>query len=42
MYRAGDFPMDRLIRYYPFDQITQAIHDSESGDAIKAILRMPA
>lgn len=42
MYRTGDFPMDRLIRYYPFDQITQAIHDSESGDAIKAILRMPA
>lgn len=41
MYRAGQFPMDRLIRYYPFEQIDQAIHDSESGDAVKAILRMP-
>ena len=41
MYRAGEFPIDRLIRYYPFDQIDQAIHDSESGAAIKAVLRMP-
>ena len=41
MYRAGQFPMDKLVRYYPLESIHQAIEDAESGAAIKAILTMP-
>jgi aryl-alcohol dehydrogenase len=36
----GKFPFDRLIRYYPFDDIEQAFHDSETGATIKPILVM--
>ena len=41
LYRQGRFPFDRLIRIYPFEQINQAIEDSERGETIKAIVRMP-
>ncbi len=36
----GKFPFDRLIRFYPFDDIEQAFHDSEAGTTIKPVLRM--
>jgi len=36
----GRFPFDRLVRFYPFDEIDQAFHDSETGATIKPILRM--
>ena len=42
LHKQGRFPFDRLVRFYPFDQINEAIADSESGDTIKPILRMPA
>ncbi|MEE7546267.1 NAD(P)-dependent alcohol dehydrogenase [Xanthomonas sp. Kuri4-1] len=42
LYRQGRFPFDRLVTFYPFEQINQAIHDSEQGRAIKAIVRLPA
>jgi aryl-alcohol dehydrogenase len=41
-HRQGRFPFDKLVRFYPFDQINEAIADSESGVTIKPILRMPA
>ncbi len=41
-HRQGRFPFDKLVRFYPFDQINQAIADSEAGVTIKPILRMPA
>ncbi len=34
----GLFPFDRMIRYYPFEQIEQAFHDSETGHTIKPVL----
>lgn len=37
---AGKFPFDRLIKFYPFDDIEQAFHDSEAGITIKPVLRM--
>jgi Zn-dependent alcohol dehydrogenase len=37
-YRAGKFPFDRLIKTFPFDQINEAAHASESGVAIKPVL----
>ena len=37
-YKAGKFPFDRLIKKFPFEQINEAAHASESGDAIKPVL----
>jgi aryl-alcohol dehydrogenase len=37
-YQAGSFPIDRLIDFYPFDRINEAIADSRSGKTIKPIL----
>jgi aryl-alcohol dehydrogenase len=40
LYRQGRFPFDRLITYYPFEEINRAIHDMEAGRVIKPVLRM--
>lgn len=40
LHAQGRFPFDRLIQYYEFDQIEQALEDSKSGKVIKPILRM--
>lgn len=41
MHEAGLFPFERLCTFYDFDQINQAVEDTEvSGNAIKAILKM--
>ncbi|WP_348533570.1 NAD(P)-dependent alcohol dehydrogenase [Haloarcula laminariae] len=40
LYRQGKFPFDDLITYYDFDEIEQAIADSESGETIKPVLRV--
>jgi aryl-alcohol dehydrogenase len=39
-HRQGRLPLDRLIRFYRFDQIADAFRDMEHGDAIKPVLRM--
>jgi aryl-alcohol dehydrogenase len=39
-YRQGRLPFDRLIRYYPFQEIAQAFADCEHGTTVKAVLRM--
>jgi aryl-alcohol dehydrogenase len=39
-YRQGRFPFDRLIKHYNFEDINQAIADSESGKTIKPVLRI--
>ncbi|MCL2227777.1 MAG: NAD(P)-dependent alcohol dehydrogenase [Oscillospiraceae bacterium] len=41
-YTKGRFPFDRLITYYDFDSINEAMADCLSGKAIKAVLRMSA
>lgn len=41
MYRAGVFPFDRMIKFYPFAEINAAVADSEQGRAIKPVLLMP-
>lgn len=38
LHAAGRFPFDRLITYYPFDQINQAFADSHDGTAVKPVL----
>jgi aryl-alcohol dehydrogenase len=37
-HRAGHLPFDRLISFYSFEDINQAISDAESGKAIKPVL----
>jgi len=36
----GLFPFDRMVRFYPFERINEAIADSEQGRAIKPIVCM--
>ncbi|WP_062386885.1 NAD(P)-dependent alcohol dehydrogenase [Pseudomonas abietaniphila] len=39
LWRQGTFPFDRLISFYPFEQIEQAVKDSENGEVLKAVVR---
>ncbi|GAB3930791.1 aryl-alcohol dehydrogenase [Microlunatus endophyticus] len=41
LHRAGQFPFDRLITSYPFEQLNQAISDTATGKTVKALLVMP-
>ncbi len=38
--RQGRLPFDRLISFYPFDEINQAVEDSVHGKVLKAVVRM--
>jgi aryl-alcohol dehydrogenase len=40
LWEQGRFPVERLMRFYDFDQIEQAAHDAEAGETIKPVLRM--
>ncbi len=41
LYRSGRLPYDRFVRFYDFEDINQAVHDSAvTGEVIKPILRM--
>ncbi len=42
LYKQGRFPFDKLIRFYEFADINQAVDDMEAGVAIKPVIRMPA
>ena len=37
-YQAGKFPFDKLVKKFKFDQINEAAHASETGEAIKPVL----
>jgi len=39
LYRVGRFPFDRLVRFYDFKEINQAIADARQGRTIKPVLR---
>lgn len=39
LYRAGRFPFDRLVEFFAFDAIADAIEAGESGRVVKPILR---
>jgi aryl-alcohol dehydrogenase len=41
LYRAGELPVERLVTFYDFEEINQAVDDSIAGKTIKAVLRMP-
>ncbi|CAI1546911.1 Aryl-alcohol dehydrogenase [Serratia grimesii] len=40
LFQQGRFPIDRLIRFYDMNDINQAMADSQSGETIKAVIRM--
>lgn len=40
LYERGQLPVDRLISSYAFEDINQAIEDSEHGIAVKAVIRL--
>ncbi|WP_025778222.1 NAD(P)-dependent alcohol dehydrogenase [Brevibacterium sp. VCM10] len=39
-YREGRFPIDRLVRFFDFGNISQAVESSLSGEVVKPILVM--
>ena len=41
LYKQGRFPFDRLIKFYDFADINQAVDDMEAGITIKPVIRMP-
>jgi len=40
LYGQGRFPFDRMITFYPFDDINRAVEDMEKGRVIKPVLRL--
>jgi aryl-alcohol dehydrogenase len=40
LYKAGQFPYNRLLKFYDFGEINKAIADSKRGDTIKPVLRI--
>jgi len=40
LYQAGQFPFDRLVKFYEFRDINRAIADAKRGDTIKPVLRI--
>jgi aryl-alcohol dehydrogenase len=40
LYEAGQFPFDRLVKFYDFGDINRAIADAKRGDTIKPVLRI--
>jgi aryl-alcohol dehydrogenase len=40
LYRSGRFPIDRLVRFYAFDDINTAFADAARGDVVKPVLRI--
>lgn len=39
-YHDGRFPIDKLMKVYPFEKINEAIEESNAGKCIKAVLKM--
>jgi aryl-alcohol dehydrogenase len=39
LYLQGRFPFDRMITYYPFEEISKAVEDMEKGIVLKPVLR---
>ncbi len=40
LYRAGQFPFDRLVKFYGFSEINKAIADANCRDTVKRVLRI--
>jgi len=40
LYRQGMFPFDRMIAFYPFEEINRAVEEMEHGRVMKPVLRL--
>jgi aryl-alcohol dehydrogenase len=40
LWRRGEFPIDRIMQFYDFEEIDRAARDAESGTVIKPVLRI--
>ena len=40
LYKQGRFPFDRMITFYPFEEINKAVEEMEKGLVIKPVLRL--
>ena len=40
LWEQGRFPVDRLMTFYDFDRINEAVADAEAGTSVKPVLRM--
>jgi aryl-alcohol dehydrogenase len=40
LFRRGLLPVDKIVTFFPFDQINRAIEEMETGTAIKPVLQM--
>jgi aryl-alcohol dehydrogenase len=40
LYQQGRFPFDKMITFYPFEDINKAVEDMENGRVVKPVLRM--
>lgn len=40
LHKQGRFPFDRMITFYPFEEINKAVEDMEKGRVIKPVLRI--
>ena len=39
LYKNGKMPFDKMIKYYPFEKINEAVADAEAGKTLKAVLK---
>jgi aryl-alcohol dehydrogenase len=39
LYKDGEFPFDRLVKFFDFDQINEAFAESHNGNTVKPVLR---
>ncbi|WP_088007302.1 NAD(P)-dependent alcohol dehydrogenase [Indiicoccus explosivorum] len=39
-YKNGQFPFDRMVKFFDFEQINKAFEESENGSVIKPVLKM--
>jgi aryl-alcohol dehydrogenase len=40
LYQQGEFPFDRLLKFYPFSHINRAMADARRGATVKPVLRI--
>lgn len=40
LYKSGQFPFDKLVKFYSFEDINEAVEDSKSGKTIKPIIKI--
>ena len=40
LYKTGRFPIDKMVKFYKFKDINQAVEDSEKGSTVKAVVTM--